>query len=302
MSRPELPRVTVIIPVYDDQAGLDRCLGGLADQTYPLDRVEIICADDGSSPPMQPRGVDAQVLRIERGGSYTARNAASREATGDVLAFTDADTIPRPEWLSRGITRLLEEEPDGFIAGAVRTTTNPRPTGVELWEILHAFPQEHYVESANYGVTANLLVTRRQWELVGPFDGSLASGGDREWGARAGREGLRAVYCPDVVVDHPARRTLRELWRKHRRTRAGVADLRRRGDWVDGDPLIDLLRPRARYHWRLRHDPIFQGNWTWWVRYVGAALSSQAMLVALALRHRQLDFFKGRVRTWRPPA
>jgi hypothetical protein len=72
-----------------------------------------------------------------------------------------------------------------------------------------------------YATTANLLVRRDVFLRVGPFDGTLLSGGDREWSMRRAAIGASLHYAPDVVVRHPARKTLAQLISKRRRTAGG---------------------------------------------------------------------------------
>ena len=111
-----------------------------------------------------------------------------------MLAFTDADCLPRPDWLSRGVDRLLAGSGPSFAAGRIQLfPSRPgRPTSAELFELAEGFPQESYVREQGFAATANLLVTRETFDLVGPFRAELQSGGDREWGTRAGSRGVRA--------------------------------------------------------------------------------------------------------------
>lgn len=292
------PRISVIIPVRDNQAGLDDCLDALARQTHPAGRTQIIVVDDGSDPPMKPRsGVAAHVLRVDHRGSYAARNAGAAQADGDILAFTDSDTIPSPGWLAAGARALLAA-PGTVIAGAVNVTIGDRPSGVEIFDQRHGFPQEFYARHRNAGATANLFVRRAEWDVVGPFDATLQSGGDMEWGWRAAQAGIPVHFSPDVVVAHPARRSLRELWRKNRRILAGRAELRRRGVRRDGDRLSQLLRPQLRHYWRSRRELRGTATPLPWLRYVGAHVANQVMTLLLALRHHQFEFAGGRLRTW----
>lgn len=288
-----MPRVSVIIPVYDDEERLTKCLSALAEQVHPA--AEIICVDDGSPHSINAPSIDGvRLLRVEHGGSYAARNAGVAAASGDVLAFTDADTVPHPDWLQRGVARLAED-PTSLVAGHVDVTTRASPSGAELVDLFTAFPQEHYAHELNFGVTANLLVSRDTWNHVGPFDGTLRSGGDLEWGRRAGRKGHRAVYAPEIVVAHPARQTLSELWRKHERVRSGLAALERRGFESMSVSAWRYLRPRPRHWWQVRKHPAISGNLILWLRYILASKVSDLQKLAAALRYRQVVVL-GRIR------
>jgi len=97
-------RASVIIPAFDNEKILEAVLAGLAKQTYPNDLIEIIVADDGSNPPLDPRLPDHLSVVIERQGDEgfrlaAARNLGAHKAAGEVLVFLDSDMVPEREWL-----------------------------------------------------------------------------------------------------------------------------------------------------------------------------------------------------------
>ena len=113
------PRVSVIIPYYENPAGLAQVLAGIAAQTYPGE-VEVIVADDGSAtPPEVPAHV--RVVRQEDLGfrAAAARNLGAAHASGEVLAFLDGDTIPEPGYLEAVVARLVAE-PEVLVVGSRR--------------------------------------------------------------------------------------------------------------------------------------------------------------------------------------
>jgi glycosyltransferase involved in cell wall biosynthesis len=247
------PFASVIIPVFNDPERLAECLERLEAQTYPQDIYEVLVVDNGSTEP-----VDAVVSRFARvtlvieprGGQFTARNAGVARAKGAVLAFTDADCLPADDWLEQGIRALLETPNCAQVGGAVESyPRDPRSrTAVETYDIIRAFPQKLYVELEHYAVTANMFTFRWVYDLVGPFDGHMFSGGDNEWGKRLHDRGLLQVYCDTARVLHPARRSFAELYGKIRRTSIGHRYLStlRSGDASSYSPvrfLYDLRLP-----------------------------------------------------------
>src|SRR5687767_14260928 len=97
------PSVSVIIPVYNDTERLLRCLEALEAQTYPRNRFEVIVVDNGSDVPVADtlnRHAGCAILVTEpRPGGFVARNAGIERASGEILAFTDADCLPAASWL-----------------------------------------------------------------------------------------------------------------------------------------------------------------------------------------------------------
>lgn len=222
------PRVSVIIPVFNDAAGLAQCLDHIARQSYPAELTEVLVVDNGSAediaPVVRAHLPAARLLRESRPGSYAARNRALQEATGDVLAFTDADCWPEEDWLKCGVARLSGDPALGLVAGHVELVPRDprRPTGAELYDMTYALRQRDYLEKQHFGATANLFTRRPVIAAVGPFDAALKSRGDYEWGRRVHAAGHGQVYAPEVVVRHPARGTLRAMAAKARRQRGGL--------------------------------------------------------------------------------
>jgi glycosyltransferase involved in cell wall biosynthesis len=233
MAQGSVPLVSVIVPVYNDARRLARCLAALRAQTWPADRLEVIVVDNGSGDAVETALVElptATLLREPRPGSYAARNRGIEASKGTILAFTDADCVPAPDWIERGVA-LLEATPEvGMVGGRIdlRFADPARPTAVELFDRLYGFPQERFVRRDGFSVTANLFTRRTVMAAVGAFDASLRSGGDREWGERAVRAGFRIVYADDVVVGHPARRRLAELSARSVRLAGGHVEQTRR--------------------------------------------------------------------------
>jgi glycosyltransferase involved in cell wall biosynthesis len=256
--RPDLPSVSVILPVWNDARHLSAALHALALQTYPTDRVEVIVVDNGSIDRL-----DEVVSRFPRArwlvepypGSYAARNRGIEAAHGEVLAFTDADCIPAPDWLEHAVRALRRPAPAGMVAGRieVRFSYPGRPNACELYDRLCSFRQVETLTRYGYGATANLITTMEVMKRVGPFDGRLLSGGDREWCNRLANTGLRRRYCPKAVVHHPARRELRKLVAKSLRVTVATGRLSGRGSF-GGEAFHHVVR-RPRRLWReMRRD------------------------------------------------
>ena len=117
------PLISVVIPVYNVEPYLDRCLASLAAQTYR--RIELIVIDDASADgsggicdrwaAKEPR---LQVVHLPvNGGLSAARNEGVRRATGEYLAFVDSDDQVEPELLERLYRSLTETGADISICG-----------------------------------------------------------------------------------------------------------------------------------------------------------------------------------------
>lgn len=227
------PAVSVIVPVFADRGGLEACLAALERQTYP-GPYEVVLVDNGGNEGLGglvARHPHARLVVEPRVGSYAARNAGIASATGDLLAFTDADCVPDPDWLAAGVARLLREGGDRIVAGEIGLVASARrrPTGVELHERLTALRQREFAEQRGFAATANLFAAASAFERAGLFDPSLRSGGDREWAERAAAAGVAVVYDERARVAHAPRSSLKEFRRRKARIAGGrYVALRRR--------------------------------------------------------------------------
>lgn len=100
------PLISVIVPVYNVERSLDRCVRSITEQTYR--HLEIILVDDGS-PDECPRMCDEWAGRDDRirvvhkpnGGLSDARNAGLNAMHGDFVAFIDSDDYVEPDYVGR---------------------------------------------------------------------------------------------------------------------------------------------------------------------------------------------------------
>jgi cellulose synthase/poly-beta-1,6-N-acetylglucosamine synthase-like glycosyltransferase len=118
----DLPRVSLIVAAYDEEEVIEAKVANALALDYPRERLELIVASDGSSDATaecaRAAGADL-VLELPRGGKLAAQNAAAERASGEVLAFSDANST----WSPDALLRLVEPFADpavGYVCGQVR--------------------------------------------------------------------------------------------------------------------------------------------------------------------------------------
>lgn len=223
MRSDDVPQVAICIPVRGPGADLGRVLHAIERDHWPKGRRVVIVVLDGPDPELEAlaEAHSARTVVLESSvGSYGARNAAidALPAEADFVLFTDADCIPQPGWVAAHIAAL--QGPCDLSGGAIDVTLRDRPSPAEYVDKLRHLHQEAYVTRDGYAATANLALRRAVAALR--FDGSLLSGGDAEFCRRAVKAGYRLRYTPLAVVQHPARRTAKELTTKVRRICCGI--------------------------------------------------------------------------------
>jgi glycosyltransferase involved in cell wall biosynthesis len=195
--------VSVVVATHNRANDLARLLDGLAAQTRKPD--EVIVVDDGSadgtSAVLDRRrrdgGLPLRVIRRPRAaGPATAREEGWRAASSDLVAFTDDDCVPDPEWLAEG-ERAWARSPDVFVQG--RTAPQEEHPG--------PFARTLRVDRMNAAFpTCNMLYPRALLERVGGFDtetyGREPGGEDCDLAWRAIEANARPVFAADAIVYH----------------------------------------------------------------------------------------------------
>jgi glycosyltransferase involved in cell wall biosynthesis len=225
VTRPVLPVVTVVVPVYNDWNLVPGLLACFSVQSLGPEKFEMLFVDNGSAwiPDDLSFPSGARLLRCQTPGSYAARNEAIRNARGLLLAFTDADCRPGPQWLEKGLECFERAAvPETIIAGriVVEPESWDHMTASEMHDVALGLPQARYVQKG-IATTANLFVPSKVFANLGLFDQARFSGGDAELCRRAVRRGIALRYCEEAAVIHPARRTWSELQSKRRRVVGG---------------------------------------------------------------------------------
>jgi glycosyltransferase involved in cell wall biosynthesis len=94
-------KISVVVPFFNEEKHIESCIAALTGQSYPKDQYEIILVDNNStdqSATIARRNPEVRVVLEEVQGDYAARNRGIAESTGEIIAFTDADTAPREDW------------------------------------------------------------------------------------------------------------------------------------------------------------------------------------------------------------
>ena len=218
MSLPCQPHVTVVVPVRNGAATIGACIEALLAQDYPRDFVEIIVVDNGSAD--ETRDVVARypvtlLVELEVRTSYAARNRGIAQASGEVIAFTDADCVALSDWL----THLVAPLADATVGAAVGTVGDAAPDTLceEFTARVQPFarPQRCGLQTL---LTGNVAMRRSTLEALDRFDERLPTGGDVDLGWRMQRNlGLRLADVPEATVLHKHRSTFRQVFAQFRR-------------------------------------------------------------------------------------
>jgi cellulose synthase/poly-beta-1,6-N-acetylglucosamine synthase-like glycosyltransferase len=231
----ELPHVSLIVAAHDEEQVIaDKVANALA-LDYPHELIELIVASDGSSDRTaelaRSAGADL-VLELPRGGKLAAQDAATERASGEILAFSDANASWQPNAL-RELVAVFANPRVGYACGQVRFTSDAADNleGV-YWRYEMAVRE---LESRLAGVTAGngaiYAVRRSAYMPLGP-----SGSHDLSFPFALAKRGLRSVYVPEARASEKMVPSLEGEFARKRRMMLGLWDI------LVGE---GMLRPRG---------------------------------------------------------
>jgi glycosyltransferase involved in cell wall biosynthesis len=236
-----MTRVSVIIPTTG-RPSLPATLEALAAQDQPPSFEIVIAVDGAPAPDIRGVAVHPKCTRIHvissssRQGVSVARNAAVKQAEGDLLGFLDDDVLPHPSWMralaehldkSDAVTgRILEDDSQGTLAKLRKLAFDHRhetnlATGAAV----------DYVNGGNFAIRS--LCMRR----IGDFNPRFIKSQDRELARRMVRAGLVLDYGPDMLIRHKGEYTTLGLIRGRYKAGRAAATMSHDGDCTSVGPM-----------------------------------------------------------------
>jgi len=234
---PAVPTCSVIVPVYQHWHGVPELLRRLEEQTVPERDFEVLRVDNGCPDYTPPADVadNVRILHCGAPASYAARNHGVEHARGEWLVFTDADCLPRRDWLEALLNRAQQANgaPRVLAGQVVMVGLSEEPSPWEVYDFVKGIPQARYV-TKGYATTANLAVPAQVVQHLRRFDATRYSGADADFCRRAGANGTPIEYVAGAEVEHPVRDSWNALATKTRRIKGGqltAGSRRQRAQW-----------------------------------------------------------------------
>ena len=219
-----LPSVSLLIPAYDEEEVIAAKVANVLALDYPREKLQIVVASDGSADATAARAREAGadlVLDLAPGGKTAALNSAAELASGEMLAFSDANSAWEPGALRRLLAPLTDPEV-GYVCGQVRFT-NADGDNLEgaYWRYEMAVRE---MESALAGVTAGngaiYAVRREAYIALDP-----AGSHDLSFPFALAKRGLRSLYVPSARAEEKMVPTLEGELARKRRMMIGLWDI-----------------------------------------------------------------------------
>jgi len=222
-----LPFVSVVMPVRNEAAYIERALAAVFAQDYPPDRLEVLVADglstDGTRERVAAEAKARPNLRLLDSPGRTAPcglNVGVRAARGEIVVRVDGHCEIERDYVSRCVAHLEAGDGDA-VGGSVETVGENRLADTIAAAMSSPFGVGGSAFRTVRGRT--LLVdtvpfpayTRAILDRVGPFDEELVRNQDDEYNARLRKLGGRVLLAADVRSRYYSRGSWRGLWRQY---------------------------------------------------------------------------------------
>ncbi|HWK09720.1 MAG TPA: glycosyltransferase, partial [Vicinamibacterales bacterium] len=222
-TRQSWPAVSVVVCAYNAAETIDECLASLDCLDYP--RIEVIVVNDGSRDDTGVRAhawanrggghIVRRVIDVPNGGLSRARNLGLEAATGDIVAYTDADVRVDPLWLAYLVQPFLQSDVVGSGGPNVVPADDPwiaqcvaRAPGGPTHVVLDDRIAEHVPG-------CNMAFRRDALRAIGGFNPIyLRAGDDVDVCWRLQARGWRIGFSPSALVWHRHRASVRAYWRQ----------------------------------------------------------------------------------------
>jgi succinoglycan biosynthesis protein ExoA len=303
------PKVSVIIPCYNEEKTIRSVLDSLLQQTYPQEQMEVVIADGMSTDhtrdviaafQQEYPNFELRVVDNPKGIIPAALNIAIAAAQGEIVVRLDAHSIPCPEYVALSVKGLQEGLgqnvggvweifPGGetWMAESIAAAA-AHPFGVGDAKYRYA-EQSGEVDTVPFGAFKKAMI-----DQIGGFDEDLLTNEDYEFNVRVRRAGGRIWLDPGIRARYYARPTLRALAKQY---------------WRYGYWKVRMLRRYPQtLRWRQAIPPLFvlsllgAGLFSFWLPFARWILGLEVVLYAVALlamgmqamfTKRRLTYFVG---------
>ena len=292
--------ISIIIPALNEEEMIGLCLESLTHLAFARDRFEVLVVDNGSrdrtlaiAESFKDR-LNLKTLQQAGVRISALRNLGARAASGDIVAFLDADCLAPTDWLDR-IYALTPRESAGVLGAHYLLPEDSSWVG-RTWHRYQEAPKSGEVSHVPAG---DLIMRREDFLKLGGFDESIQTNEDYELCDRARKAGMHVRALPQIGVVHlGTAQSLRVFFRKQAWHGTHVIKVflrdplkshNRKAVFFAAYTLLSLLAVAAGFVWALAlHGP-------WLLPGVGFAalcLPPTALAIKCVLNSRKYsDFF-----------
>jgi len=233
--------LTVVVPVHNQADLLEKCLRSLRAQT--VSSFDVVVVDDCSTDPQVARVAEpyAKLKRTPRNmGPAAARNVGIECSDTPLIAFTDSDCTPAPDWVATVLGTIDTTDADALMGRVIIPSSTYIGNAISClgfpgggwpgYRVMYDVDPDNYT---NHLSTCNCVVRRKVFDRIGLFDETFPTPGreDTEFAIRLTEGGHRILFCDNMTVEHAPRTSI--------------------GSWIR----MNIARGRGTYHLRQKVSP-----------------------------------------------
>jgi len=168
------PKISVIVPSYNEEESIKKCIDSLFRQDYPQNQFEILLVDTSTDKTKKIVKKNFPLVRIfseEKRGIVFARIKGAKEARGEIVVYLDADTTAPVDWLSK-IANVYQNKEVVAVGGTL--DFQPKTFFVKIIQLYGDFYNIVFKTMPGQ----NLSFRKSVYEKIGGFDPKINAGED----------------------------------------------------------------------------------------------------------------------------
>lgn len=200
-------KLSLVIPVYNEEAEIGNCLEAVA--ALKLPPYEVIVVDNNCQDKtieIVKRYPFAKIIREKRQGVDFARDAGFNAATGDIIGRIDADTYLPPDWANQ-LERIFSDKKVAAVSGPAYYKDMPAPVISRRWDTIMRSTASKFGGGNVFLFGTNMALTAAAWQKVRHKVCHIKSlHEDIDLGIHIDRAGMRVLFDKDLIVGMSMRR------------------------------------------------------------------------------------------------
>jgi cellulose synthase/poly-beta-1,6-N-acetylglucosamine synthase-like glycosyltransferase len=201
------PTISIILPTYNESSGVKICINSIKNLNYPKNKLEIIAVDDGSQDDTVSNLIkyDIKILKQKHLGCSNARNNGANYASGEILAFLDADDACNENWLIEMINFINIEKVAAV--GCSHELLNSKPNDLTMISYLEkSFRHKESPTKTEHIGASGSLINREIFKKIGGFNPKLIAAEDADLCNKIKNLGFDIIIIkkPLIKVEYPS--------------------------------------------------------------------------------------------------
>ncbi len=193
------PSVSIVIPAYNAQDTIIKCLHSIRFLDYPPEKLEVIIIDNGSTDNTVQivKKLGFNIVSFPNGSIGAVRNFGASFARGEVIAHTDSDCVLPAQWLISAIRAMQTDKAIGAVGGGCLV-----PNDATLLEKAWVTQQKDNLQEVKYLPACNFILLKAFFDSLSGFNEEITAGEDDDLSIKISETGRKIVSIKDCYILH----------------------------------------------------------------------------------------------------